>query len=55
MRKARGVDEVFIPIRLQVRPHQFRVESGRETGGDQYLSREVRFSSAFPIKSRTDS
>ena len=31
MRKARGVDEVFIPIRLQVRPRQFTIESGRET------------------------
>ena len=32
MRKARGVDEVFIPIWLKVRPIQFTIESGRETG-----------------------
>ena len=32
MRKAQGVDEVFIPIWLQVRPNQFTSESGRETG-----------------------
>ena len=34
---------MFIPIRLQVRPNQFGVESGREIGGDQYLRREGAF------------
>ena len=43
---------MFIPIRLQVRPNQFGVESGRETGGDQYLSREVRFSGAIHSRSQ---
>ena len=51
MRKAQGVDEVFIPVWLQVRPNQFTIESGRETGGDQYLSKGR---CAFPARSTPD-
>ena len=52
MRKTRGIDDVLIPIWLPVRPNQFTIESGREIGGDQYLSRGVRFSSAFHSRSQ---
>ena len=41
-----------IQIWLHVRPNQFTIESGRETGGAQYLSRGVRFSSAFHSRSQ---
>ena len=44
MRKARGVDEVFKPICLQVGPSQFTIESGRETGRSVPEQGEVRFS-----------
>ena len=48
--KARGVDEVFIPIWLQVRPNQFTIESGREIGGDQYLSRGDALFQRVPLQ-----
>ena len=51
MRNARGVDEVFIPIWLQVRPNQFTIESGRETGRSVPEQGEVRFSSAYHSRS----
>ena len=49
--RTRGIDDVFIPVWLQVRPNQFTIESGRETGGDQYLSREW---CAFPARTTPD-
>ena len=51
MRKARGVDEVFIPIWLQVRPICLQLKVVVKLG-DQYLSRGVRFSSAYHSRSK---